>query len=110
MDSIAGAVHYQFKDLLFGCAGRAVAEDRDVSVATDFGEGHYAGGIDRLLDVGRVVRLHFSEHSDGFELRVRAVAVVAKFDAWSSCFAGGSDAFDVELRIEADLDLERLEA
>ena len=57
-----------------------------------------------------VVWLHFSEHSNGFELGVRAVAVVAEFDTWPGGFAGCGYAFDVEFWVESDLDFERLEA
>ena len=110
VDGVAGPVHDEFEDLLFGGAGWSVAEDRDVGVAADFGKGAYTGGVDGFFDVGWVVRLHLAEHADGFELGVGAVAVVTEFDAGTGGFSCGGDAFDVEFRVQADLDFEGFES
>ena len=39
VDGVACAMHDEFEDLLFGGARWAVAEDRDVGVSADLGEG-----------------------------------------------------------------------
>ena len=39
VDGVAGALDYKFEDLLFSGTSGAVAEDRDVGVSADFGEG-----------------------------------------------------------------------
>ena len=109
VDRIAGAVHHEFENLLFGGPGGTVAKDGYVSVPTDFRERSDARGVYGFLYVRRIVRLHLAEHSDGFKLGVGTVAVVAKFNARAGGLAGGGGAFDVELGIESDLDFEGLE-